>query len=90
LIPIQFTTLFSRLRIAGLPWDIQMHMRKTLVWFAMLLLSAAAVALCSLPSPGRNPDLAALSFWFNYEVHVPPTKDIQGKMLPWLPLPKGP
>ena len=51
-----------------------------------LVLSVSAAS--HKPKKVENLPLTSRTFEFNYRVHVPPTKEDQGKFLLWLPLPQ--
>ena len=67
-------------------------MRKSTAWFSLLSISTAAALLFSLPAHSAKAETSSKAvsrtFSFTYEVHVPATKDLQGHMLLWLPLPQ--
>ena len=66
-------------------------MRRTSILTTLgLILIAASLGLTahSSPFPADQPPPASRTFAFTYQVHIPPTKDAQGKMLLWLPLPQ--
>jgi transglutaminase-like putative cysteine protease len=66
-------------------------MRRTSILTTLgLILIAASLGLTahSSPFPAEQPPPASRTFAFTYQAHIPPTKDAQGKMLLWLPLPQ--
>jgi transglutaminase-like putative cysteine protease len=59
-----------------------------LLSFAALVLSASYVSLARTHSSPASQTIPSRTFVFTYQVHVPATKDPQGKLLVWLPLPQ--
>lgn len=92
LLSIEFPIIFSWPGIAVSFEDIQFPMSKSTALFSLLAISAAVALFFSLPSPSAQPETSSepvsRTFSFTYEVRVPVTKDPQGHMFLWLPLPQ--
>ena len=66
-------------------------MRRSPAFFSLgLFLFAASLSLTPRGNPSRpdQPLPASRTFAFTYQVHVPASKDAQGKLLLWLPFPQ--